>query len=351
MTQIQERINAFAALGQFIGQFTAEPFEKSQNLPQNDPYFDKMQDVLSRASASNGWFTLDNIRFALQNWSVALQQENLEKWLAPYNLSDQNDSKTVAIVMAGNVPLVGFHDFLCVLIAGHSATVKLSSNDKILLPFLAEYLQSVAPLFSGRIQFTTDQLRNFDAVIATGSDNTALYFEHYFGKYPHIIRKNRNSVAILDGNETPAQIEKLADDVFRYFGLGCRNVSKFYVPKGYDWDHFFNGMYTWKAVINNHKYMNNYDYNKAVYLMSNIKLLDNEFLLLKEDPGYASPIAVLFYEYYEDKAQLEASLAEHSEKIQCVVASDALPFGHAQQPALSDYADGIDTMSFLIELS
>ena len=353
--QLQERINAFVSLGQFLGQFpTQAETSKKEDLPFNDAFYDRMLSQIQTAKHGNGWFTEDNIHFACKSWSEALSEENLNRWMSSYNISENASSKTVGLIMAGNIPLVGFHDFLTVLLSGHRVIAKLSSNDKALLPFLAEYLVAVAPELKENIRFSEEKLAGFDAVIATGSNNSARYFEYYFGKYPHIIRKNRNSVAVLTGNETPEQMIALSDDVYQYFGLGCRNVSKIYLPKDYNFDAFFNGMYAWKSVINNHKYINNYDYNKAVYLMSNIKLLDNEFLLLKEDTGFSSPISVVFYETYNDLAAVQATLSEEKENIQCVVSTAGLVgelgFGEAQSPQLWDYADGVDTMEFLLKL-
>lgn len=349
--QIQQRINAFVQLGSFMGQW-ADGLADPELLPE--AWSENMQATAALAKAHNGWFTVDNLQFALKQWSKALTEENLQSWVDRYTLSDSTP-KTVAIVMAGNVPLVGFHDFLSVLITGHKVLVKLSSNDKVLLPFLTQYLISQEPAFESVIEFTEERLENFDAVIATGSNNTARYFEYYFGKYPNIIRKNRNSVAVLSGDETPEQLQGLADDIFRYFGLGCRNVSKIFLPEGYEFDPFFNAMFGWKDVINDTKYMNNYDYNKAVYLMSDIALLDNEFMLLKEDTGYASPISVVFYECYNDATDLEARLRREADQIQCVVGAenqaDTIAFGQTQQPSLWDYPDGIDTVNFLLKLS
>ncbi len=350
MMQLQQRINAFVHLGTFLRQFAAEKPVKNRDVRCNEMFFDEMPTVLEKAKTLNHWFTEDNLRFTFKSWGEALTNTNLNEWLSTYKISDKITEERVAIVMAGNIPLVGFHDFMCVLLSGYSVLGKLSSNDTVLLPFLAKYLVAVEPLFESSIALTTKKLENFNAVIATGSDNTALYFEHYFGKYPNIIRKNRNSVAIIKGNETPEQMKALADDIFRYFGLGCRNVSKIYVPENYNWDHFFNGMFAWKEVINNHKYVNNYDYNKAVYLMSLIKLLDNEFLILKEDTGFSSPISVVFYEKYSNLKALEVQLASEKENIQCIVSEKHIPFGKAQKPKLSDYADGVDTMGFLLGL-
>ncbi len=339
--QLQQRINAIVKLGRHLDEM-ATCSDTSEIASQ-----------LQLAHAHNGWFTDDNIRFACESWATALSEENLKKWLSSYPIGE-TEPKVIAIVMAGNVPLVGFHDFLSVLMSGHKVLVKLSSNDKHLLPYLATQLLVYEPGFEGFISFTEEKLDTFDAVIATGSNNTARYFDHYFGKYPNIIRKNRNSVAVLNGTESAEQLEALANDIFRYFGLGCRNVSKIFIPKEYDFDAFFNAMFTWKHVINDNKYINNYDYNKAVYLMSLLPVLDNEFLLLKEDPGFSSPISVLFYEYYENPETLQQQLMENSENIQCVIADnsfvDAIPFGKAQSPQLWDYADGLDTLDFLLKL-
>jgi hypothetical protein len=348
--QLQQRINAFITLGQFLSQFASDEVEKHEEIPQNDNFFEGMNNLLNTAGHYNGWFTKSNVQFACKNWSEALSAGNLTQWMANYTFSEMRP-KTIAVIMAGNVPLVGFHDFLSVLITGHKLKVKLSSNDTQLLPYLATYLLAIEPGFKDRIIFSEDRLTGFDAVIATGSNNTARYFDYYFGKYPHIIRKNRNSVAILSGNESSEQLEALAKDVFQYFGLGCRNVSKLFVPKAYNFDAFFNGMYTWKEMINNHKYMNNYDYNKAVYLMSNIKLLDNEFLLLKQDEGYASPISVVFYEYYTNLEALTERLHDEQEQIQCIVSDNHTAFGAAQSPNLWDYPDGVDTVDFLLKLT
>ena len=256
--------------------------------------------------------------------------------------------------MAGNIPLVGFHDFLSVLISGHSVLVKQSSNDKNLLPFLAKYLEYVETTFKGKITFTEEKLTDFDAVIATGSNNTARYFEHYFKGKPSIIRKNRNSVAVLTNNESDKELTNLSNDIFQYFGLGCRSVSKLFVPEGYDFNAFFNGLYNKKEIINNAKYANNYDYNKAVYLMSEFDLLENGFLMIKEDQSYASPIATIFYEYYTDTNKLKEKLKADSEKIQCVVSNNfidsEIKFGQTQHPQLWDYADGVNTLDFLAKL-
>ncbi len=352
--QLTKRIQAFVKLGKFMSQFSSENYTKNNNIPLNDDFFDGMIDAIQLSKSYNGWFSESNIHFAFNSWKEALNEENLLKWTLGYDL-EKSPNKSIAMVLAGNIPLVGFHDFLSVLISDNSVIAKLSSNDKLLLPYLAKYLVAIEPGFKNRITFTEEKLEGFDAVIATGSNNTARYFEYYFGKYPNIIRKNRNSVTVITGNETSEQLVSLSNDIFRYFGLGCRNVSKLYLPKGYNFDNFFNAMFTWKDVINDNKYINNYDYNKAVYLMSNINLLDNEFLLLKEDKGFSSPISVVFYEYYEDLKSVKEKLISEKDNIQCIVSNSGIEneisFGETQNPQLWDYADDIDTLDFLIKLS
>ena len=295
----------------------------------------------------------EQLEHAFAAWGNALTQENLDQWLQPYAL-DSEPQKTVGLILAGNVPMVGFHDVLSVLISGNKALIKLSSNDQLLIPFLLKYLVAVAPEFADRYEITKERLEHFDAVIATGSDNTARYFDYYFGKYPNIIRKNRNSVAVLNGNETKEDLIALGEDIFRYYGLGCRNVSKLFVPKDYNFDLFFEAMYAYKDIIEYEKYANNYDYNKAVYLMSNYKILDNGFLTIREDASFASPISSVFYEYYENLDALQTQLQQQQDKIQCVVSNklmaNSLPFGTTQTPALWDYADGVDTLAFLSQL-
>ncbi|TVZ55089.1 acyl-CoA reductase LuxC [Lutibacter sp. Hel_I_33_5] len=352
MSRIEERIDAFTKLGIFISQFSQNDSQKANDVLFNDIFFDGFKHQLKLAQENNSWFTKDNISLSLKNWSKSLITSNLEQWTLNENF--QNDSKTVAIVMAGNIPLVGFHDFLSVLISGHSVLVKQSSNDKHILPFLAKYLEHVHEDFKGKITFTEGKLENFDAVIATGSNNTARYFEYYFKNKPSIIRKSRNSVAVIKGDETLEDFQSLSDDIFTYFGLGCRSVSKLYVPKDYNFETFFNGMYGKKDHITNAKYANNYDYNKAVYLMSEFDLLENGFLMIKEDESYSSPIATIFYEYYDNLNDLKNKLSEDKDKIQCIVSKGfvekEVSFGQTQNPQLWDYADDVNTLDFLSKI-
>jgi len=353
MSQLNSRIIAFSQLSEFLSQFTTKGIVKKEGIPHNDLFFDAFKMQVERSYQFNQWFTIENVLFACEGWSKSLTTNNLEDFISSVDLNNVSPKK-VAIIMAGNIPLVGFHDFLAVLISGHSVLVKQSSNDKHLLPILAKYLQYVNEDFKNNITFCEGKLEGFDAVIATGSDNTARYFEHYFGKYPSIIRKNRNSVAILTGKETEDELSNLSDDIFTYFGLGCRSVSKLFVPKDYNFDKLFNAVFKHKDIINNAKYANNYDYNKAVYLMSLFDLLENGFLMLKEDSSYSSPISSLFYEKYDDLDSLKTQLVADADSIQCIVANgfmeNEISFGETQKPKLTDYADGVNTLAFLATL-
>lgn len=350
---LEHKKNIFVALGTFLSQFSEVENLKKESVLNNDLFFDRFIDLIKLSQSHNGWYTNDNVYFAIQSWAEALTIDNLNQWLDTYDFTNV-DSKTVGLVLAGNIPLVGFHDFISVLLSGHKVLVKTSSNDQHLLPFLAEYLISIEPKLENHITFVEGKLEGFDAVIATGSNNTARYFEFYFKDKPSIIRKSRNSVAVLNGQETKEQMIALGEDVFRYFGLGCRNVSKIFVSKDYNFDAFFGGMFPYQDVIKYEKYINNYDYNKAVFLMSNFNLLDNEFLIIKEDSSYASPISSVFYEFYENLEDIKLRLQVDNEQIQCIVSNDlienSVAFGQTQKPNLWDYADNVDTIKFLITL-
>ncbi|MBC7607019.1 MAG: acyl-CoA reductase [Burkholderiales bacterium] len=348
-----DKKKSFIELGKFLGQFSQNETTKNPAVLNNDLFFDAFDDLIKLSQSHNGWYTPEQVYFAIASWSAALTEENFKTWLSSYHFENVKP-KTVGLILAGNIPLVGFHDFLSVIMAGHKVMVKTSSNDQHLLPFLAKYLIVVLPELEAHIEFVEGKLESFDAVIATGSNNTSRYFDYYFKDKPSIIRKSRNSVAILNGQESKTQMVALGEDVFRYFGLGCRNVSKIFVPKDYNFDLFFNGMFAYQDVILYEKYANNYDYNKAVFLMSNFKLLDNEFLIIKEDPSYASPISSIFYEFYDSIAALKIKLENDKDQIQCVVSNHlidkSIPFGTTQQPALWDYADEVDTLKFLISI-
>lgn len=307
--------------------------------------------VIESASHGNGWFTIDEVKRSLSSLTIMLNKADLELWFQKIKLS--TNPKKVGLILAGNIPLVGFHDVLCVLATGNIAVIKMSSSDDKLLPALLKQLVSFEPKLAEQITYA-ERLKDFDAIIATGSNNTARYFEYYFGKVPNIIRKNRNSVAVLSGDETKEEIENLGHDIFDYFGLGCRNVSKIYVPKGYELKNFFEPLEKHQPIINHFKYNNNYDYNKSIYLVNGVKHYDNGFLLVKEDENFVSPLAVLFYEEYETISNVEEKLKIQTEQIQCVVSNldlkinkEKIGFGGSQSPKLWNYADDVNTIDFL----
>jgi hypothetical protein len=351
-----DKKRGFIELGKFLSQFSEAENNKNPAVLHNDLYFEDFLDLIQLSQSHNGWYTPENVYFSIQSWATALTEENLDKWLSAYTFPFDyvQGDKTVGLILAGNIPLVGFHDFLSVLISGNHVLVKTSSNDQFLLPFLAKYIITVEPELANKITFVEGKLENFDAVIATGSNNTARYFEYYFKDKPSIIRKNRNSVAVLNGEETKEQLIALGEDIFRYFGLGCRNVSKLFVPKDYSFNTFFEAIFEYQDIIHYEKYANNYDYNKAVFLMSNFKLLDNGFLTIKEDTSYTSPISSVFYEYYDSIEDLQNRLQSENEQIQCIVSNNlvanSINFGQTQKPNLWDYADNVDTISFLLTL-
>lgn len=314
-----------------------------------------LEAVMKRTAFHNGWFTEDSQQQAINEIAVQmLNRDRLQEWLSRYELTE-NSSKKVGIVMAGNIPLVGFHDWLCVFVAGHQAQVKLSEKDPFLFPYLMKILERLDERTQGYTT-VTDRLQGFDAVIATGSNNSARYFEAYFSRYPHIIRKNRNGVAVLTGDETPAELRELGKDIFRYYGLGCRNVAKLYVPEGYDFDPLLEVLHEYREVVLNTKYKNNFDYNYALFVLNKIEFKANGCILLVQDAALQSRIACLHYEPYRSLEEVAKELQERESEVQCTVAkSGALPipafdFGKAQEPALWDYPDGADTLAFLAGL-
>lgn len=300
-----------------------------------------------RATGANAWFTDAHVDSAVRNIvSEYLQQDKLQSWVAAYLLPEV--ARNIGIVMAGNIPLVGFHDFLCGYVSGHNLFLKLSSKDDVLLKQLLVRLAEIDPESTSQIT-VAERLNNCDAYIATGSNNTARYFEQYFGKYPHIIRRNRTSVAVLDGNESDEQLEALAHDVHLFYGLGCRNVTQLCVPVGYDFVRLLQTFRSYNHYADLNKYKNNYDYHLAIYLLNRVPYMSNESLLMVENNMPFSAVSVLHYRYYSDRDTLISEL-KASEDIQAIVGRGFMPFGSAQKPALSDYADGIDTMQFLCNL-
>lgn len=334
--QLHERLDALVKLG--------------ESLRAKDEY---REAVIHRTAYHNPWFTKENQRSAIE--AIAgnmLDKSKLEQWLSEYQIQDPVNPKSIGLVLAGNIPLVGFHDVLCIFVAGHRAVIKLSDKDPYLLPFLLKRLAEIDPRTSGYFQ-PVDQLKHFEAVIATGSNNSARYFETYFGKYPHIIRRNRNAIAVLSGKETDEDLMRLGQDVFRYFGLGCRNVAKVYVPKAYDFDPMLTAFHEFRELVTHSKYKNNFDYNYALFMLNKVKYFANGCIILTENPNLQSHIAGLHFEYYDDTKALVEEIKNRSSEIQCVVSKEEIPgvahipFGRAQDPELWDYADGVDTIAFL----
>lgn len=338
----EKQILGLVKLAEFLKNFlekSNEEFNESEN---------EFALLLRKSELENSWFTQENQKFALKQWSSLLTKEKLENWLKEYRVSQ--NPKRVGLILAGNIPMVGFHDVLSVILSGNIPLIKVSSKDKQILPFL---LNKWKEFSEGNIKFEfVEKLQNFDAVIATGSNNTARYLEYYFKDSLSIIRKNRTSVAVLKGDETDEQIQLLAEDIFRYFGLGCRNVTRLFIPNDMDLARLFENFMNFGENINHNAYANNYDYNKAIYLLNQEKFWDNNFVMLKEDENLFSPLSVLNFSRYENLSEVEEFLKNNDENIQCVVANPELNlnsenFGEAQNPGLSTYADNVDTMHFL----
>ncbi len=338
---LTERIKVFSDLGVVLRDaLDCKPIKYSSQLIN----------LIETQHLKNPWFTPANVRMAIQSIARELTSENLERWTNSYPaIKEKLKPIRVGVIMAGNIPLAGFHDFLSILITGNSIIAKTSSKDVDLIRFIGDILSDLNPGFRNKIEFTEGTLSGFDAIIATGSDNSSRYFEYYFGKYPGIIRKNRNSVALIQGDETETELRLLGTDVFSYFGLGCRNISKVYVPRRYDfslmiksWDHF-------SRLTEHHKYISNYDFNKAVYLVNREKFIDTGFLLLRKNQSIQSPVAVLHFENYDSLEDVHKDIEKNRERIQCIVGRNNIPFGLAQSPALWDYADGKDTLEFILK--
>lgn len=310
--------------------------------------------AISSASYANAWFTEAEVNKSVKALAEMLNEGDLEKWFDKIEVA--SSPKTIGLILAGNIPLVGFHDVMCVLATGNIALIKLSSSDNKLLPFLLKQLTTFEPKLAEHIVYA-EQLKGFDAVIATGSNNTSRYFEYYFGKVPNIIRKNRNSVAVITGEESEEEIALLGHDILDYFGMGCRSISKIFIPKNYNVKFLFEPLEKFQDIINHFKYNNNYDYNKSIYLVNLQAHYDNGFLLLKEDESFSSPLAVLYYETYENLDEVTAKLIAHQEQIQCIVSKTTLEnlpvlaFGESQHPKLWDYADNVNTIEFLNQLN
>jgi hypothetical protein len=332
--KLPERTKAFIELGKRIGSLTAG----------------EIKELAARAGSENPWFTEESIALSLRGLSAMLDEDEVMKWIMRYQ-PEPEKSSTVGVAMAGNIPFVGFHDFLCVLISGHRLKAKLSSQDSVIFTFIFKTLLAIEPRFEASVSIEP-RLKDTDAIIATGSDNTARYFEYYFRNIPHIIRKNRSSCAVLMGEETDDDLARLGVDVFSYFGLGCRNVSKIYAPEEFDFGRLIKSWEPYRHVVLHHKYANNYDYQKSILLINLAPFLDGEFVILKKDEALVSPIAVIYFETYADQADLKKKIDALGDKLQLVTSArgwfgGSIEFGKGQFPSVGDYADNVDTMKFL----
>ncbi len=327
-------IHALAKLGKNLGSQTAD-----------------LNAAIELSYAKNSWFTGENVRFCLNNWSKTLTLAQLTDWTN--ELPQRNESpKSVGIIMAGNIPLVGLHDLLCVLVAGHKTVVKLAQNDEVLMKYCINQLITIEPALKDSIEIT-ERVVKPDAIIATGSNNSARYFDYYFRDIPNIIRKNRTSVAVITGEETKKELELLSNDIFQYFGLGCRNVTKLLVPKDYDLVPLLDATAKWSDVQYHNKYANNTTYHRAIFLMNLTPHLDTGYLLVKEDEKLHSPLSCVFYQRFENENDILTYLKVHKDEIQVIVSSSpkfGQAFGTTQATTLTDYADGVDTLAFLSTL-
>lgn len=346
MTMINTtKISSLAKVGEFIKHYL------DTDVSQYTPEQEEFSNLLRRSEIENPWFTQENLKFALQQWAALLNEHHLKTWQSKYQ--PLNTTKKVGLILAGNIPLVGLHDVICVLLSGHIPYIKLSSKDTLILPFLLNLWNHY---FEGNLEYhIVEKLEHYDAIIATGSNNTARYLEYYFKSVPHIIRKNRTSVAVLSGEESDVQLKNLGEDIFRYFGLGCRNVSKIYLPKAFELGRIFENFESYQDIINHHKYANNYDYNRAVYLLNQEVFWDNNFVMFKEGDALFTPLSVVNFSRYDSIDEVKNALNEKADDIQCIVADsqlglESLDFGQAQTPDLETYADNVDTMAFLCSL-
>lgn len=342
MLTLQQRTDAFAALGQIM--------KDAASASPSSPEAKSLRELMDRQEVNNKWFTPDNVVRSAEAIAAMLRKDRLESWLQAYDLKEGQPEKLIAVIMAGNIPLVGFHDFLCVLITGNKILARTSSRDDELIRAVADILGGINPGYRDLIEFTEKVVGGYDAVIATGSDNSSRYFEYYFGHKPHIFRKNRNSIAIIGRDTTEQDIKALGTDIFSYFGLGCRNVSKIFFEQGTDIKSVIKSWPAWSGIIKHRPYANNYLYNKSLFLVNKEAFLDNSYSLFVRNEGFSSPVSVVYYDTFSSRRQLADELDRHTEKIQCMVSENRIPFGHTQYPPPHEYADNKDTVEFINSL-
>lgn len=340
MTELSQRIEALDGLAQWLSEVLNDP---------NHPDRANLDQQIELAFHKNGWFTRPEVEHALTYWSNHLKRNALEAWTNDYNIPT-NHPKRVMLVLAGNIPMVGMHDVVSTFISGHQALIKCSASDAVLIPFLMNKLRQIDPSIADRIQVIKGIQKEFDAVLATGSNNSSRHFEEYFSRVPNVIRRNRTGVAILDGSESEEALDGLMKDAFTYYGLGCRNVTKLYLPEGFELDRIFEASLGFQHLMDNKKYADNYTYHKALMMLERQAFLENDLIVLREEPSLFSPVSILNYEYYGSSEELNAAIEGNLDDIQCVLGKEHTPLGMAQQPGLKDYADGVDTLDFLVNL-
>ncbi len=351
MINIKKRIKAFENLSEYLINSVSD--ETNKDFKSGNIFYD----AIILASQNNSWFTIENIKYAILSLGNSIKSENINEWIKNYNnlLETRNKSSKVAVIMAGNIPLVGFHDFFYVLMSGNHVVVKLSSDDKFLLPTIANKLIEIEPEFAEYISFVDNLKSGYDAVIATGSNNSSRYFEFYFKNVPHIIRQNRNSIAVLSGKETSEELADLGNDIFMHYGKGCRNVSKIFLPDNYFIERLIHSLSGFAYVLNNSKYNNNYSYYKSIYIINQLPFYDNGFVIFKEDEALSTPVSVIHFQHYHSSEEINTYINTNKENIQCVVSNkknlpNAIAFGNTQNPGLNDYADDVDVMKFLLNI-
>ena len=341
MDKLNKRISVIEKLGKYLCK-----------IDLKEKKYKDLSLCINKTYNHNNWFTIENQLIALKEWGKILNKKSLKSWLNKYLINEKKSIKIIGLVLAGNIPIVGFHDILCILITGNIAKIKKSSSDPYLIPFLLNKLCEFDQVFEKSVVFTDKKFSKIDMIIATGSNNSSRYFDYYFSHIPNIIRKNRSGIAVLDGNETKSEIDLLVTDILTYYGLGCRSVSKLFLPINYDIDIIFKSLYSHSKIINSKKYSNNYQYYKTLFLMNKISFLENGFFILKEDNSYNSPVSCLNYEFYTDLNKLKKKIIDDSDLIQCVSTNlniqNSFPLGSLQSPSLSDYADNIDTIKFIL---
>jgi hypothetical protein len=337
---LKERIDAFVKVGLFINRHFGN------RLPGEVHLHEGLEKVIQLSYIHNGWFSPNFVNEAISNIGKMLNEKDLVKFCN----NEVKEPKTVALICAGNIPMVAFHDLMCVLLSGNKALLKLSTDDNVLLPFFIKLLVHYQPAVESSILFGGTRLTDFDAVIATGSNNSATHFNYYFGKYPNIIRKSRTSLAVLTGKESEDDLKNLGKDIFLYYGLGCRNISKVLVPLNYNFNLFFESIIDFGFVIENKKYGNNYDYHRAIYLLEQMPFLDNNFLMIRQSKDLHSPVATLYYEFYKNESEIESYINQNKNDLQCIAGINYLPFGYSQQPVITDFADNVNTLNFLLTL-